>query len=207
MPGHQNSLGRRQTGDTGVNSIMLVMLAAGLWMAVAVAGHADPGGSIDPAEQQVLEWRQRRDEGLRRADGWLTLVGLQWLKPGPNTLGSGPGNDIQLPGGPDYWGTIDLKDKTLLFVRAPGSDITVDGATPDQLELVADDAGEPTVVRSGALAFHVIFRESFGLRVIDSQAPARLNFKGVENFDFQSDWRIEGRLVPATEGQAQRNKS
>lgn len=30
----------------------------------------------------VLDWRAKRDASLRTKDGWLTLVGLDWLKIG-----------------------------------------------------------------------------------------------------------------------------
>jgi uncharacterized protein (DUF1684 family) len=77
----------------------------------------------------------------------------------------------------------------------------VDEATTEQVTLVADDSGKPTTVRSGTFGFYVIFRESYALRVFNSQAPALVNFKGVQNYDIQPDWRILGRLVPASPGQ------
>ena len=34
-------------------------------------------------------WEEKRLQGLQAEDGWLTLVGLGWLKQGVNTAGSG----------------------------------------------------------------------------------------------------------------------
>jgi len=43
------------------------------------------------------------------ADGWLTLVGLEWLKPGVNTFGSAQDNRIQLhAGAPAHIGLLTL---------------------------------------------------------------------------------------------------
>ena len=178
----------------------VLALAVGCCQATA----SEPAGSASAAageQEQILQWRERRDQGLRREDSWLTLVGLEWLQQGANRIGSGAGNDIRLPGGPEFWGTIDLAGDSLHFTRAQGTDVTVDEATPEQAELVADNQGEPTVIRSGSLSFYVIFRESYALRVKDTQAPALLHFGGVENYEIQPDWKIEGQLIPAAEGE------
>ena len=186
-----------------------------LAIAPAMAGTADvmPAATWTAAQEQqeIQQWRQERDESLRRADGWLTLVGLEWLKQGINRIGSGTDNDIKLTVGPDYWGSIELDNRTLTFVRAAGSDVTIDGAgidgtgvegaTPERVALVADDTGEPTMIRSGASGFYVIFRESYALRVFDNQAQALASFKGVQNYDIQPDWRISGRFAGASAGQ------
>lgn len=192
-----------QAGATGLRFITGSAILVGIFFsATAASALADNAPAAATEQEQILAWRQSRDEGLRRERGWLTLVGLEWLKSGTNTVGSAPGNDIQLPGGADYWGAIELQDKVLTFSRAPDADVTIDGATLAQVELVADDAGEPTVVQSGTIGFHIIFRESYALRVTDSQATTVLNFKGVENYDIQPEWKIEGHLVAAQEGQA-----
>ena len=47
--------------------------------------------------ETIRAWQKPRDTGLRSENGWLTLVGLFWLKPGDNTIGSGPNNDFVLP--------------------------------------------------------------------------------------------------------------
>jgi len=177
---------------------------ATVWLAPALADSPDvahAAGITAAEEQEIRQWRQQRDESLRSAESWLTLVGLEWLRQGTNRVGAGPDNDLRLIVGPDYWGTIELNGNSLVFIRAAGSDVTVDGATPERVALVADNAGKPTVIRSGASGFSVIYRQSYALRVFDNAAPALLNFKGVPNYDIQPDWRIQGRLVKAKPGQ------
>ena len=46
---------------------------------------------------EIQAWRESRVERLTSPDGWLTLVGLSWLKDGENTFGSGPENHVILP--------------------------------------------------------------------------------------------------------------
>ncbi len=44
---------------------------------------------------ETLKWRQEREAALKAPDGWLTLVGLKWLKPGSNPT---HGGDMRLDG-------------------------------------------------------------------------------------------------------------
>lgn len=157
-------------------------------------------GSISH-EQQVLNWRAKRDAGLRREHGWLSLVGLEWLQQGSNSLGSGPGNSVHIPGGPAHWGIIELNGEELIFTPEVDSRVLVDGQEVTQAKLQADNGESPTVISFDTIAVQVIFRESYGLRIADSQAPARLNFQGIDHFAIQSDWLIDGRFLAAEPGE------
>ncbi len=150
---------------------------------------------------EVIEaWRASRHQRLMRPDGWLTLVGLEWLKEGENRIGSAVDSDIQLSGGPAYWGSVVLEDDKLLFTGSGDENVVINGELLPQSELVPDTGGKATVVSSGNLAFHVIFRESYGLRVKDSQAKALQNFTAIDNYVIDESWRIEGRFIHAEEG-------
>src|SRR5262245_51716337 len=48
-------------------------------------------------ETEIQKWREKREAELRSEDGWLTLVGLFWLKGGANLIGSESTSDITLP--------------------------------------------------------------------------------------------------------------
>ncbi len=45
---------------------------------------------------QIEKWRSDHEAELKAEDGWLTVVGLFWLKEGRNTIGSGSGYDVEL---------------------------------------------------------------------------------------------------------------
>ena len=79
--------------------------------------------------------------------------------------------------------------------------MTIDGTDQREMTLVADNQGEPTIVRSGTLSFYVIFRESYALRIKDTQAPTLKTFEGVNSYDIQPDWRYEARFTAAAEGE------
>jgi len=157
-------------------------------------------GQSENHRQAIEAWRASRHARLASDSGWLTLVGLEWLKDGENRVGSAADNDIRLSGGPGYWGSVVLQADQLSFVSPGNESVTVNGELLSKADLVYDTQGDPTIVASETLSFHVIYRESFAVRIKDSQAPALLNFKGVENYDIDESWRINGRFVRAEEG-------
>jgi uncharacterized protein (DUF1684 family) len=150
--------------------------------------------------KSIEQWRQARNERLADPDGWMTLVGMEWLEEGENSVGSDESSDARIPGGPSNWGTILLEGDSILYRPARDSGITVDDETVDEATLVADKQGKPTVVRSGDLSFYVIHRESYALRIKDRKAPALLAFENMPAYEIDPGWRIEGRLVRAEKG-------
>ena len=150
--------------------------------------------------EQMQQWRQARHERLSDPDGWMTLVGMEWLEEGENPVGSAESNSARIPGGPGSWDTIFLAGDEIRYVPASNSGITVDGETVQEAMLVPDNKGRPTGVRSGDLSFYVIFRESYALRIKDRKAPNLLAYKEMPAYDIQPDWRIEGRFERAEEG-------
>jgi hypothetical protein len=150
--------------------------------------------------QQINDWRAHRLQRLEAPDGWLSLIGLEWLKQGPNQVGSAAGNDVVLKAGPAHLGTVTVgKDGSARIVLAADSGATVDGKRVREAELV-DDAhakGEPTTVRFGTASFYVIERDGRkALRVKDSEAATRTHFLGLDYFPVDPSWRVEADWVP-----------
>lgn len=164
-----------------------------------------PGNAAAQSDwrQSVLDWRQERAEGLRQPGSWLSLVGLHWLEEGVNRVGTAPDNDIRLAAGPEHVGRITLDGDGPRFCRAPGADVRIDGEERQCADLVTDTEGEPTQVTFGSVTFHVIDREgNLGLRVKDSQAETLRNFRGLEYFPLDRDWRVRARFVAFDEPRA-----
>ena len=180
--------------------VLPAMLLFGLSVSLGLPAQNSP--SLNPEEYlaSINDWRTKRHERLSDADGWMTLVGLEWLQEGANRVGSGSDNDIVLAGGPEYWGTVFVEARSLRFVSGESETVTVDGASVSEIKMLSDEEGTPTRVRSGSLSFYPIWRETYALRVKDTQSPVRLGFDAMDNYDIQPEWRIEGRLIPAEEG-------
>src|SRR5215213_287335 len=87
--------------------------------------------------QEIDKWHTERASQLRSEDGWLTLVGLFWLKDGENRLGSDPSNQIILPQGkaPQHAGSIWVDKGVVRLEAKPEAGITSDGKPVDKLEL------------------------------------------------------------------------
>lgn len=179
----------------------IAVVCSGLFASSLMADPETVSALPSESHQQTIEaWRASRHERLVQTDGWLTLVGLEWLKQGENRVGSAADNDIRLAGGPANWGSVFLGDDQLRFTNTGNDSVRIDNEPLQQVELIPDTEGKPNVVSSGTLSFYVIFRESYALRIKDSQAVALQNFKGVENYPINEAWRIEGLFVRAAEG-------
>ncbi len=146
-------------------------------------------------EDEVLAWRQGRLERLQAPDGWLSLAGLHWLEPGPNTYGSAQDNDIVLPSGPPRAGTLVVGDDGVRLEPAAGVEHLVGGEPAGARPLASDREGQPTIVTVGALSFQVIDREGhLLLRVKDPESPARRDFGGLEYYPIDPAWRLPARF-------------
>ncbi|HKV06591.1 MAG TPA: DUF1684 domain-containing protein, partial [Thermoanaerobaculia bacterium] len=143
--------------------------------------------------QEIETLRKERDEGLKKEDGWFTLVGLFWLEPGENRFGSGPDNRVIFPDGrsPAFAGTL-IREGDAVKVRvAPGVTITSDGQPVTEMALTSDAQGKPTVLQLGSLSFFVIQRgDKVGVRVKDSKSPALAAFHGLDYYPVQPDWKV-----------------
>ena len=151
-------------------------------------------------QAEIAAWQERREAGLKRESGWLSLVGLHWLQPGENSIGTDPTNDLVFTYGPEFWGTVVLNDQEVVF-KAAAAGTLINGEPGTESILLADTTGEPTVIANSTTNFYVIERGSYALRVKDSQAPGRVNFSGLDFFPTNEQWRVEAEFRPAKEGE------
>ncbi|MBB3227406.1 hypothetical protein FHW69_002029 [Luteibacter sp. Sphag1AF] len=150
--------------------------------------------------QSIEKYRAQRLETLTGPSGWLTLIGLEWLKPGANSIGTAADNDIVLKAGPAHLGVITLHaDGSSEIVFADHAEAAVDGKIVPRATLVDDAAANasPSQVTFGTASFYVIVRDGRrALRVKDSAAPTRTGFQGLDYFDIDPSWRVVADWVP-----------
>ncbi|MCB1583760.1 MAG: DUF1684 domain-containing protein [Marinicella sp.] len=160
-------------------------------MFVVVAAHA---------ESSYEAWKTGRLEGLQRPHGWLSLVGLEWLHVGENSIGAAKNNDVQLSHGPDHLGTFWLSpDKTIRFVPNTSSGIKANDEMISEKIVVHADTSEQqtTVFTVDTFQFYVVERgDKFAFRIKDSEADTRINFKGLEYYPENEKYRIDAKFVP-----------
>ena len=170
--------------------------------AAAAAGPVatEPADDLSAEElgAEVAAWHEERLANLTTDDGWLTLVGLHWLREGETTIGSAEGSGVRLPASaPGRVGTLSRTDGTVRLALAPGVEATAGGEPFAGGELAADATGEPTVVELGTVSFYPIVRgEKVGLRVRDTASRAREAFEGIPTFPVAPRWRVAARFEP-----------
>ena len=180
-----------------------------LTAAVSWAADNGPDKSVtasvkpDPAayRKEIEAWRKERFDGLKNDEGWLTLVGLYWLKPGENRFGSDAGNAVVLPPGkaPAVAGVLTREGDKVTVKVEPGVALTADGKEVAPGTSVAVNAGDkPAMLRLGSLTFFVIQRgDRVGVRVKDKESALRASFHGLDNYPIRPEWRIVARFEPA----------
>lgn len=178
---------------------------AGRWLArlaaaAILASTGSAAGAAEPYREQVREWRGRREARLRADGGWLTVVGLFWLKEGPNTFGTGDSCDIVLPPGsaPALAGAFELASGRASVTLEEGVSATVGTrGVAGRTELRPDSSDAPDVLALGRLSLHVIERGGrLGIRLKDSESPLRKAFTGLSWFVADERYRVEARFVP-----------
>ncbi|MCX7554175.1 DUF1684 domain-containing protein [Marinicella sp. S1101] len=158
------------------------------------ANAAEQGNSKSAYE----EWKEGRLERLMEPHGWLSLVGLEWLHVGANSIGSAADNMIQLSHGPDYLGQIVLqRDNSLRFIPELTSGIKAnDELVTGPMEVFADsDEQGATVFTVDTYEFFVVERDKMGVRIKDSEAITRTGFLGLEYFPEDTQFRIDADFI------------
>ncbi len=147
----------------------------------------------------IEEWRRRREAALTADDGWLTVVGLFWLKHGANSVGADPSSEVTLPAGsaPAKVGVFDLHDGLISFQAAPGVTVTVNGAAATSAALKPDSSGSADIVRLDDLTMFVIERGGrYGIRLKDKKSPLRKAYTGIKYFPPKEEYCVKAKFVP-----------
>lgn len=156
-------------------------------------------------EQEMDAWRTTRLQQLKAPSGYLSLVGLGWLKMGLNRIGSAADNDCHFPSSmPAYIGTIEASDDGFLLTVAADVAVTHKGEPVHEIRLRADaDAGGPTILDMGTVNWFVIRRgDAIGIRIRDTQSATLVNFDDVTRFALDPSWCVDAKFMPHDEPKA-----
>ena len=131
------------------------------------------------------------------------MAGLFWLKEGINTVGAGRDFDVRLTDNfkQKKFGEIDFKNGVATLKVESGVEAQSDGKNiSTAIDLVSDEKGKPTQIRTGSQTFFLIKREErFGIRLKDSQSKARLAFKGMHWFPIDESYKVTARFEASPE--------
>jgi len=181
------------------------ILTLAILVTLALAGDASSAPRDSAYATSIAQWRAEREAQLKADDGWLTVVGLTWLKPGVSRVGSDPANEVLLPkSAPRLAGTLTLANGKVVF--KPGPHLTphavmIDNQPAYETELHPDLDPSYTRVVAGPVKFFIIQRDDdhgdkFGVRIKDNESAARREFTGKKWFPIDPSWRVTARYVP-----------
>jgi uncharacterized protein (DUF1684 family) len=175
----------------------------GISTLLSVLGCGPPTPEIPPVDEAYLaeleEWHRERSERLGSETGWLTVVGLHWLKEGENRFGTDPVNEVVLPEAAkvSYGGSLFLEGGEITVRPSEGTDLRLRGEPVVETKIESDEHGPPEVLTLGGVSFHVLSRGGrYAVRVKDPGCEARRSFRGVERFPVDPRFQVEAIFVP-----------
>jgi uncharacterized protein (DUF1684 family) len=171
---------------TVIRSLVVVSLLA---LALPIAAGQDASYLAS-----IARWRASHQAALRADEGWLTVVGLAWLKAGVNRAGTSPDAEVRLPAGaPRSVGVFRLSGDQVTFEPAAGAPVALNGK-PASSQLLRPDVDKIT---SGGVTLFIIKRAGrYGVRIKDRDSEARRRFRGETWYPVREAWRVVAKFEP-----------
>lgn len=149
-------------------------------------------------KSDLEQYRAKRAANLAAPEGWLSLVALEWVKPGSNTVGAAADNSIHLKTAPHI--AVLRLDQGTITLQAPAAGFPA-GMQVNGKPAAAGvlDTGEehPSKLTVGTLSMIVIHRgDRYYLRVKDANAPTRVNFTGLHWYAPDEHYFVQARWIP-----------
>lgn len=181
--------------------------AAGLFLSLALAACQQQGNPfvVDARQyyRDVEQWRSQRLARLRAPDGWLSYTGSGKLKPGSYNVGSAADNDVVLPGGPQRLGVLEVgSDGAARLQGNPGTGASLNGQPLREANLRPAVSGMQGAsrIRFGDAEFYLVRTGNvMGWRYREANSPLRRNFRGIDHFPVDMQWRVIARWQPFPE--------
>jgi hypothetical protein len=150
--------------------------------------------------QELDAWRAQREHELSAPDGWLTLVGLEWLKPGINSFGTAPDNTIKIRAqAPAHFGLLTVSGSTVQLLAPNGgfpADFQMNGKPARDGTLSAQES-EPSTLTWHGLTMVVLPRGGrYALRIKDADSPTRTEFHGLHWYSPDARFRVTATWAP-----------
>jgi uncharacterized protein (DUF1684 family) len=194
---------------------------------------ATPAGSPASSEAKVYPqwnedlaaWRAAREREIGAPDGWLTLIGMEWLNSGVNSIGAAKDNKIQVHAqAPDHFGLITVsggadsakshkgkpqsdaaptsqpQNAPIIQLLSPAGgfppDLLVDGKPAREGQLTVEGPS-PSVISWHGVTIVVLNRGGrYAVRIKDSGTPARTGFKGLNWYAPDPHFRLKAVWTP-----------
>jgi len=162
---------------------------------------ADTPVTPDSWQSNLVAWREKRAANLQKPEGWLSLIGLEWMKEGDNSVGSASDDKIQIAKAPAHLVVVHLEKGGAMRLLAPAGgfpkDLLLEGHPAQEQPLLSDDNEHSSKLSLGDLTIIIIHRdERYGLRIKDAQAATRVGFHGLRWYPPNSAYRVHAKWIP-----------
>lgn len=186
---------RRKPRPTAV--LYLLVVGGSCFALGSLASAGSRSRSMDEAYRREIEaWRAQREASLKADDGWLTLVGLFWLREGENRIGSDPANDfIVAEPAPPFIGSFVYQNGQVIFRAAEGVRVTLNGRVVKETPPLRVGAVDTLAVGTLSMFVHPS-GDRLAIRVRDLNSPIRRHFAGLKWFPIDEKYRVTGRFIP-----------
>jgi uncharacterized protein (DUF1684 family) len=155
--------------------------------------------------KEELAWRTQHATDLQKPDGWLSLIGLEWLQSGETTVGSAADNKIRLPAtAPAHLAILKLENGSVQLLAPQSgfpSGLQVDGSPAKEQTLRADPDRDKfnSRITYSTLNFYVIRRsDRFAVRLKDAKSPSLAEFHALKWYAPAAAYNITAKWVPYT---------
>jgi uncharacterized protein len=196
--------GARKMRPAGLSTCALAILLVSWGLSANCPAQAQTAMTSAESEWRadLDHWRERRAQEIDATDGWLTLIGLDWLKPGVNSVGAAADNQIQIHAqAPDHIGLLTVSSQTVqLLAPSPGfsPDLTIDGQPAREGPLVVEGA-KPSIIGWHGLTLVVLKRgDRYALRTKDADSPTRKGFRGLNWYAADPHLSVDALWIPFT---------
>src|SRR5258708_31756917 len=122
---------------------------------LAVTGYSQ---ALESYQAEIGKWRTDHEAEIKKDNGWLTVVGLFWLKEGKNTVGSGSGYDIDLTDNfkAGQIGEIAFIDGKAILTVTEGVEAAADSKPVKTIDLMPNEKGKWPTITTGSQSFYLI---------------------------------------------------
>jgi len=150
--------------------------------------------------KSINDWHRNRENILKQPNGWLNLEGLFWLKKGVNSFGKAAGMNSKYANNefPDYLGDFIYEGDSVQWVNKNNNSIKINNKEEKgvQAMTVFKADGMAKTMDWSHFSWVVIKREDkVGIRFRNLQAATLKQFKGIDRFSVDSNWRFKAALV------------
>lgn len=138
-------------------------------------------------EESINTWHNQRIESLKSENGWLNLCGFVWLENNKTSVGSESECKVKLKKYNGIAGYLITEKEKVWFENINGKKLCI---YDEELKIFE-------TVKIDNYRFFIIKRnEKLAVRIRDLKSDALINFKEIERYPINEEWRIISEFEP-----------